>query len=581
MIVYRDQRSPADPHRLLLQLQSAASRSSISAPSHDDAVDLVIDAGILESAVADALFPDCDGVHPVARSLRQASVEAGHVLWHTWHGNSRQAGHWGSRLGLTLGELRADQLPRHVALSVPEGYAYYAVYPEMYLEAAKRFAAEAGTCNAVCLGIRSIGSSLSAVVTAALEELGVRVTSWTLRPRGHPFSRRPCVSDELASQLRCIGGAYFLVIDEGPGISGSSLGGTAALLESWGIENDQVLLFPGWQTDGRHLLSAEAREQWARHRQFTVSFEEVWLDSGRFDRAFPGDLRDVSAGRWRQDVYRDTADYPPVQPQHERRKYLFTSRGRSDKPYLLSFAGLGHGAVQKVERLVRLADAGFTVRPERLEHGFLVRPFVTGIPVSSDRVDRELLERVAAYLAHLCREHAADPSVEDESLREMIAVNVGEGLQLPSGASLRGALPASGWVERPVKLDGRMLAHEWVRTPTDIVKLDAMDHHDDHFFPGCQDIAWDVAAAVFELDLVGQSRTYLVERYRQLSGDSGIASRLPHYAIAYLAFRMGYATLASNVLGQTDDGLRFNCQAQRYAGLLTARLNASAAEWNG
>jgi hypothetical protein len=480
-------------------------------------------------------------------------------------------------MGQTLGELPAHQLPRSVEVNVPEGYAYYAVYPEMYLEAAKGFHARTGRCDCVCVGIRSIGSSLSAVVAAALEELGCDVQSLTLRPRGHPFARRPRASEELMALLRERPTAFFLLIDEGPGISGSSLGGIAAVLQSWGIENDHIVLFPSWHTDGSQLSSPEARQQWRQHPQVTVSFEEVWLESARLGATFPGKLRDVSAGEWRQEVYSDVRDYPAVQPQHERRKYLLTGSGRYDGTRLLSFAGLGQRGSRKVERLARVADAGFTTEPEMLAHGFLLRPFVGGTPGSAERVDAELVERAAAYLAYLSREHGAEPSVDDESLRQMITVNVGEGLRLPLGTTLRDVLPAAGWTERPVALDGRMLVHEWLRTPKGILKLDAMDHHDDHFFPGCQDIAWDVAAAVFELGLEGQSRTDLVDRYRRLSGDNSIGSRLDPYAIAYLSFRLGYVTLAASVLGKTPDGFRFSGQVQRYTELLASELNASPA----
>jgi hypothetical protein len=579
MIVYRDQRFRADPHRLLRQLRGLAGHSCSSAPIHDAAVELVIENGELEAAVVDALFPDGDGIHPLAQSLRQASVEAGHVLWHTWHGDPEQARQWGGRLAATLGNLPASQMPRTLEISTPEGYAYYAVYPEMYLEAAQRFYFEVGRCDVVCLGIRSIGSSLSAVVSAALEELGCNVQSFTLRPGGHPFSRRPRFSSELEALLRNQPTAFFLLIDEGPGISGSSLGGTAALLQSWGIPDDRIVFFPSWKTDGSHLSSLEARLQWRQHPQVTASFEEVWLDSGRLSAVFPGKLRDLSAGAWRQAVFRSARDYPAVHPQHERRKYLLEPSGEPGCSRLLSFAGLGRRGSSKVERLARLADAGFTVAPDRFAHGFLLRSFVAGSPASAESVHPELLERAACYLAHLSREHAAEPSVDDETLREMITVNADEGLQIPS-ATLRYALPASSWVERPVALDGRMQMHEWICTPEGILKLDAMDHHDDHFFPGCQDIAWDVAAAAFELELDEKSRNHLVDRYRRLSGDRGITRRLHHYGIAYLAFRLGYATLAASTLPGTLDGLRFACLAERYARLLTSELNGSSLSWH-
>jgi hypothetical protein len=66
----------------------------------------------------------------------------------------------------------------------------------------------------------------------------------------------------------------------------------------------------------------------------------------------------------------------------------------------------------------------------------------------------------------------------------------------------------------------------------------------------------------------------LVDQYRRLSGDSRITSRLHHYAIAYLAFRLGYTTMAASLLGRTADGIRFSDEAQRYARLLIAELNA-------
>jgi hypothetical protein len=187
---------------------------------------------------------------------------------------------------------------------------------------------------------------------------------------------------------------------------------------------------------------------------------------------------------------------------------------------------------------------------------------------------------VASYLAYLCREHPAEPSVSESSLREMIAVNVAEGLRDSYCEKLGTHLPSQNWVERPVALDGRMLAHEWIRTPSGYLKVDAIDHHDDHFFPGCQDIAWDLAAAALELELSDHSRQYLLARYQSLSGDHTIGKRLHHYAISYLAFRLGYTTLATTVLGDAPDGRRFENQARRYARLLRHELSGAAGRWN-
>jgi hypothetical protein len=103
------------------------------------------------------------------------------------------------------------------------------------------------------------------------------------------------------------------------------------------------------------------------------------------------------------------------------------------------------------------------------------------------------------------------------------------------------------------------------------MKVDALDHHADDFFPGCRDIAWDVAGAVVELGLDGDAETALLERYRQRSRDTTIAARLPFYTAAYLAYRLGYATLAAHSLGSAPDGARFSKAVRRYRRLLAAR----------
>ena len=582
MIVYRDQRSRSDPRQILTRLRSLTRRSGTSGPPHDVARGMLIEAGRLEAAVADTVFLQADGTNPLTWKLRRSSVAAGHVLWHTWHANPLGSKTWWARLARCLDDIAEGWLPPEVEVTVPEGYAYYAVYPEMYLEAAKRCHAELGQLEAICLGLRSIGTSLSAAVAAALEELGCAVESVTLRPRGHPFSRYPSLDSELSILLGPRSSAHYLVVDEGPGISGSSFGGTAAMLSGWGVPDSRILLFPSWRTDGTRLQSAAAREHWPRHRQFSVSFEEVWLRSGRFEESFPGDLKDVSAGAWRDEVYRSVDEYPAVQPQHERRKYLLTPTISPAIRKLLRFAGLGEHAKPKVCRAHILAEAGFGTQPELLAHGFLLQQFVPGIPATPGQADNDLVDTTASYLAHLSREHAAEPTVSTSSLREMIAVNVAEGLRNRSSEKLLGSLPTGEWAERVVALDGRMQAHEWIRTASGYLKTDAMDHHDDHFFPGTQDIAWDVAAAALELGLSQARRDRLVGRYRSLSGDWTIARRLHPYAVAYLAFRLGYCTLATTVLGDTADAHRFAQESRRYRGLLENELGTgSSGHWDG
>ena len=590
MIVFRDQRASVDPTQLLSTLRTGARRlASRASPDHEETVQLLISAGTLEAALADTIFPSADGTSPIALRLREAGCALGRAVWHTWGDHPGEARRWLEQSAATLACLELQQLPPSVEVSVPEGYAYYAVYPEMYLEVARSFYHSHKPRSAVCLGLRSIGTSLSSVVAGTLEELGCAVASFTLRPRGHPFDRRSVVTPQLAEILQRERDATFLLIDEGPGISGSSLAGTAELLSQLGIADDQIVLFPSWATDGAGLKSDQARECWARHKQFVVHFDNVWVSSGRLTRTLPpGKLLEFSGGAWRKELCARPEDFPAVQPQHERRKYLYQpcapGKGGHELSWL-SFVGLApDSAASKLHRAQELAATGFTPEPTSVLHGFLVTPFTPGSPLlAPEPMDATLLETVASYLAHISRTQMAQPSVTDDALRDMVMTNIAEGLEDEWLPRLQSRLKDCGpsWCERTVALDGRMLPHEWIRTSQGYLKTDAVHHHDDHFFPGCQDIAWDIAGTCLEFNLEPDNRKQLIQRYRALSGDSTIVARLPLHAITYLAFRLGYTTLTASSLGQSLDGKRFSEAALRYGELLRSELSHTKSEmWN-
>jgi hypothetical protein len=582
MLVYREQRSSARPDLLLGAARTRLTDLLASDEGlHDRCVRLLIDLGALEAAVADELCPERDDLHPLLGALRSASLAAGHLVCHAWRGHRAAMAAWAERARAALGAAERHQLPRQVHLTVPEGYAYYGLYPETYLVAACRAVRTLPMPRVICVGLRTIGASLSAVVAAAVAEAGREVVSFTLRPHGHPFDRRPRLSDRLSAMVASHRTDLFLVVDEGPGLSGSSFSGVGRALEELGVPEDHIAFLPSWRTDGRALRSADARRQWGRRLQFTASFEEVWLGSRRLERLAEGrPLSDISAGRWRPRLLERDA-FPPVQPQHERRKFLVHERDDRDAApsLILRFAGLGARGDATRRRSEHLSDAGWTTPPLALAHGFLVQQYRPGTPATLQD-GPSLIPIIARYLTHL---RQAPPLAEPATdLTEMVRTNVTEVLGAESADRAVATLAAAAGDAAPVALDGRMLPHEWVRTEAGFFKVDNLDHHDDHFYPGPQDIAWDLAAACLELGLEADARRSLVELYRAASGDRTITARLPAYAVAYLSFRIGYATLASTTLGATPDGERFAASTRNYRRLLVRELEPQGHQpWAG
>ena len=572
MIVYGEDSYEANPAMRLRDCAAAVRRlADARAPDHDLLRREVIRLGEVEAGLGDALCPRQDRVEPRLTGLRRVSVSLGRLLWRSWKG-SRTAEELGPirALATALQEIAGEGWPSRVLLRPPEGYAHYAVYPECYGEAGARLARSSRFRRAAVIGIRSIGTSLSAVVAGALEESGIAVESWCVRPHGHPFSRCLFIDAELAMAWAAAAGrgASAVIVDEGPGLSGSSFFSVLRAIEACGFPAERVHLMPSWDAPAPPMADAEAAALWRRAQKAPAEFEELWRR-----RIGLSDAKDLSAGRWRKRLLAEYA-WPAVQPQHERRKFL--RAGEDGTPRLWKFTGLGSYGEPRRARAEALCDAGFSPAAEDLRDGFLVQRFVAGQPLSRRDLDRPLAERAVAYSAFRARAFSTGRRARVDELTEMICVNISEGLAercrvagerliARDGANLEAATAA---------VDGRLMPHEWLRSAEGLFKTDAVDHADDHFFPRDQDIAWDVAGFCAEFRLNRQEEAEIAQAVAHATGDRRLPLRMRFYAVAYRAYQLGYAQQAAMALGHAPDAERFRRRGRRLRDELRTLLGA-------
>jgi hypothetical protein len=536
-------------------------------PPHDTVIALLVDWGEAESAVADALLPECDDDLEDLVGWRRVSDAVAEAVCASVDQDGAELAAALARARVAIAPLLDWKSPREVRAKTAEGFAHFAVYPEQYIAAARRFAGQIAPGSLLCIGLRSIGSILAHVVAAALRRQQIPAMARSLRPRGDPFQRRLEVSARLRSAIVGAQVTHFAIVDEGPGLSGSSIAAAADFLVEKGIPARRVVLFPSWQPAVEALRSPNARATWARHATFTVTFEEVGLANGRLFGRIQVDA-DLSAGEWRRRCFPSPAAWPATQPQHERRKY---SSGRR----ILRFAGLGRRGESLEKRARILGDAGFGAGALRLENGFLHQRWIEGSPLAAgSAVSAGTLDRLASYLAFTRRTFAtgADESV-DEVLAMAAANSADTSVQAHALDQL--AVDARSCSGPRVALDGRMLPHDWIDVQGQLMKVDALDHHDDDFWPGCREIAWDVAGVIVEFDFGKPAVEYLLSAYQRASGDAAIRRRLRFYEAAYLAYRHAYATLAAETLGDSPDGRAFTRLGRRYRRSLAARLGHS------
>lgn len=100
--------------------------------------------------------------------------------------------------GRAIEKLLSLPMPEEIFVKVPEGYASYAVYSEMYALAAGELGSAPGSLCVI--GIRSIGTSLASIVAAAAR--CDRLPFTVLRETDVAFRSERCPASEDAQSYR-------------------------------------------------------------------------------------------------------------------------------------------------------------------------------------------------------------------------------------------------------------------------------------------------------------------------------------------------------------------------------------------
>lgn len=572
MLVYGDHQERADPRGRASEINRAlAAIEALPAgiDRHARLVAVLDHCGRLLQGLADAAFDEsqCDTRAASTAALESSVLGLAAAVCRSWDSAFQRIG--------KLPRIEASrEWPIEVELRTPEGFAYYAVYPEAYVEAARRLNLAAPPR---VIGIRSIGTSLAAVVAAALGA-GEPVT---VRPIGHPAARAIAVDPSLEREL-LEGECHYVIVDEGPGQSGSSFGAVADWLQERGIPLDRIALLPSHSGLPGSAASVKRRRWWNEVQRIAADFGPQWPELLRrwcTDLLGPIDDAplDISAGTWRRLVYRDERDWPAAVATWERRKYLLQSAG--GERFIAKFAGLGAIGEDKLAIARSLYSERFVPEPIALVHGFLVeRWHDDASPIAGDD---EPLAEIARYIGTRARLLAAS-SASGATAEELLAM-IRRNVSLEFGSEWR--QPLERWSSRiseldrrivRVRTDGKLERPEWLRTKAGaLIKADALDHHQAHDLIGCQDLAWDVAGALAEFDVDQRFRsgfTTSVEHWASRELDPEL---LEFYRLAYSAFRLGQCRLGEGMTFEISEQQRLKRAAERYSAQLQHLLEFS------
>ncbi len=495
LFVFRKSREALPTRRLLDDLRAEFRSLARGAGS---AIDALVRAGEIETGLADAGSPEAVHMAGVVDQLASAVCGEAALDFSIVH------------------SLEHLDVPAFLRCSHPEGFSYYGLNPLDFADLARRVQIGLRPRVAV-VGIRSIGSTLSAVVAAALRARGTMAERTTVRPEGEPYNRKTGFNAQQWAWIKAklAESCDFVVVDEGPGFSGSTFLSVAHALEAAGVPGSRIVLL-GSRPFPAHAAGAERSEQWNRFSTYTIAYA-----------AHPpaGAGRSLSDGAWRKLFYSAPSSWPASWIEQERIKHM-----SPDGKTFFKFEGFGRFGQLAREQASALAQSEFSPRLLAFDGGFGCYELMRGRPLTQADLSEGLLSRIAGYCAFRMANFPTEGS--DLSMLEAMARN---NLGVEFGVSTA-AFAIEVPLERPVYPDCRMLPHEWLLTEDGrIMKTDGVGHAEGHQLPGPADIAWDLS---------GPAADFLLEEYCRQSGDAA-RKRLPQYILLYSVLRMAQCRMAS------------------------------------
>jgi hypothetical protein len=454
-----------------------------------------------------------------------------------------------------LSSLDGVSAPSLMPVSTPEGFAFYGLHPLAFADAVEQFPIY--TPRVAVIGIRSIGTTLSAMAAAALRYRGIPAVRATVRPTGHPYNRQAefCGEELRLVENEVAGGGVFVIVDEGPGLSGSSFLSVAEALVRAGVPREKITLMCAHSPDVDRLCAENAADRWRQFRSLPVPSQprrpaeaQVW----------------IGAGEWRRYLVHHEPEWPASWLSFERPKYL---SGQGPEARFYKFAGFGGYGEAVLQREQKVATAGFGPSPRIETDGYVSYRFIDGRPMRPADLSEGALAQLASYCVFRQSAFAVE-ATDAAPLQQMADHNLSE-LGSDVAIQLR--------VQQAVVPDGRMQPHEWLLTrESRMLKTDSGSHGDDHFFPGATDIAWDLAGAIVEWQMDAAEAEVFLEMYRRASRDDA-RSRIADYLVAYTAFRRACCTMGANAMQGTQEQTRLERAAAYYGARL---LCCSSDGWN-
>lgn len=432
MLLFTHHKKVVNPKKELLKIKENYRKEDFN-------YSLLIKVAEIESAVLEYININYDDINEVTSLLRELSIKTA----------QKDFSYYEELICKVIPMLPENDL----TISIQEGFAYYAVYPEQYRRAVDKYFLE-NKNDVVVIGLRNIGTALSAVVSSELIRNNINVKSFTLRPRGEWYNRYQIFSQKLKTFIYENKNSNFLIVDEGPGKTGTSISGTIKELNKLGITFNNIIIFPSYYPDLSKL-----DEVWSKCKIYVQLFNPI-EENKKYEKIEKIEGKNI----------------------FDKLKYKLHYNNDN---YFCKFVGLGEYGIKAFDKAKIFYENDFSPEPLKLEDGFIYFKYIDNF-LKKDYIVEDFLIFAAKYYSFLIKKFKTIPSHSFNELDEIISYNLNEKIQRKFEE------------QYAIEIDGLPELSSFCKIGNKFYKTGNNNYPLRHTLPGNIDYHYDLAAFIIE-----------------------------------------------------------------------------------
>ncbi len=444
----------------------------------------------------------------------------------------------------------------NMRMRIPAAYRSQDLTHYDFIELAKKYVTRHTDSSRqhIIIGLRTAGSYIAPLVCAYLREMKYKNVNYiTIRPKNHihPFDERQL--KDLNASIQ-----HFVIVDEPPG-TGKTIARCVDILKKFGIKQNAITILLPVHPAQKDWLDQTLKTSLGEDVEIILLEPEEWyksklLSNEGFRKCLSPYFNEMGIDDFKLEETEHTLkinekiNQNPDRAFHVRLKrvthVISKNNNAGFKNNIIMAKSVGWGWLSYHAALIAKSLSGYIPQVYGLRNGII---YMEWIPSNNslDSLDKaKIVKTLTQYIIKRANRLRLEenPMFFLSSYRDSGLQSVALVLSKVFGTKM--SKLKRGWIRKrlgelkcpsPSFLDSRMMRDEWISNGDGRILKTDFEHHgfSKTASHNIADPAYDISSAMLEFDFTDEEKSYLIQNYIDITGDTYIFNRIIYYSIFY------------------------------------------------